>query len=86
MEQCGIRWDGSQIEVVKLGTCEVRGCRNDAYKENCNAEGSETRMHWHGLIHTVADDGNGRGGLKALCQCHAEEARQAWRKRRTKTA
>lgn len=74
----GKRWDGTEIPRIALGKCDVVGCENIAYSENCNAEGSENRMHWHGAIHTIsAKFGRGR-----LCPRHAEEARAEWRNRK----
>jgi len=53
----------------------VSECPEIAYKENCNAEGDENRMHWHGTLHVISP----KFGSGQLCPKHAEEARQEWR-------
>ncbi len=78
MQTEGRRFDGSAIPRVALGTCNVEGCDAIAYSENCNAEGSETRMHWHGTLHVISP----KFGSGQLCPRHAEEARQEWRDRK----
>ena len=77
MQTEGKRWDKTLIPIVALGVCAVEGCEEIAYSENCNAEGDEGCMHWHGTLHVIsARFGNGK-----LCPRHAEEARQEWRDR-----
>lgn len=80
METEGMRFDGTSIQRVALGTCNVEGCDAVAYSENCNAEVSETRMHWHGTLHVISK----KFGSGQLCSVHAEEARQEWRDRKRK--
>ena len=75
METEGRRFDGTAVPRVVLGACDIKSCHAAAYSENCNAEGSETRMHWHGTLHVISK----KFGSGQLCPTHAEEARQEWR-------
>lgn len=78
MQTSGVRFTGEEVPVVALGTCDVSGCEEIAHKENCNAEGDEGRMHWHGDLHVRSQ----RFGSGRLCPKHAEECRQEWRSAR----
>ena len=77
----GRRWDGQEIPNMALGECEVEGCGEIAFKENCAAEGIEERMHWHGTQHVLEPEygGSGKFGSGRLCPVHAEECRNEWR-------
>jgi hypothetical protein len=81
-EMNGLRFDGTAISRKALGGCDVAGCEAVAYSENCNAEGDEHRMHWHGTLHVRSK----RFGSGQLCPVHAEEARQEWRTKRRQPA
>ena len=74
MQINGRRFDGTSIPITAIGVCNVQGCGQIAYKENCNAEGDECRMHWHGTLHTKSS----YFGSGMLCPKHAEECRQEW--------
>jgi len=78
MQTYGVRFTGEAIPVTALGECDVAGCSGIAYKENCNAESSEGRMHWHGKLHVASS----RFGSGQLCPHHAEECREEWRELR----
>jgi hypothetical protein len=80
MQTEGKHWDGTPIPVTAIGVCAVEGCGEIAYAENCNAEGDEDRMHWHGTLHVIS----ARFGSGRLCPKHAEEAREEWREARRK--
>ena len=68
----GKRLDCTLIQREAIGTCAVSECGEIAYSENCNAEGNENRMHWHGGLHVRSP----RFGNGVLCPRHAEEARE----------
>jgi len=72
----GRRFDGTPVPHTVLGVCDVEGCEENAHTEECNAEGDEGRMHWHGTLHVP----NPRYGSGQLCPRHAEECRQEWRR------
>ena len=81
----GKRFDGSVVPDVTLGPCDWPDCTAVARSEECNAEGDEGRMHWHGRVHVGLALGSERAaiGLMRLCPEHAEFVRAYWRSRWT---
>lgn len=47
-------WRGNKYRHVPMGVpCDERGCKDEAVRLACTAEGHRGRTHWHGGIHTT---------------------------------